>query len=211
MKNISLALNALLLVAVSYLYYLHFSSSRSNPSLAETSDSTNTVVEIAPKDVKDYPIVYVNADSLYEKYDYVIALKKDLLSKQKFMENSYQTQVQDFQQKYYQLQQQAQAGQITADQAKIEEEKLAKQKETIDGLEMNLGKLQEEIAKKNQGVQVLIGEFLERYNKDGLYKFVLAYTSTTGGILFADSELDITNDVVGGLNAEYAAQKNKRK
>lgn len=211
MKNISLALNALLIIAVGFLYYLHFSGTKKTASETETSTDTSKVkLDVKPTEIKNYPIVYVNGDSLYEEYEYVKEIKKDLLARQKNMEAAYQSQVADFQKKYYELQQRAQAGQINQDVAKVEEEALGKQKSYIDGLEKNLGKLQEEIAQKNQGITVLISEFLERYNKEGHYKYILAYTSISGSLLFADKNLDITNEVVAGLNAEYNAQKNKK-
>ena len=50
MKNISLILNALLIAAVGYLYYLHFASGKETATAGASDEST--VTPISPKDIK---------------------------------------------------------------------------------------------------------------------------------------------------------------
>jgi outer membrane protein len=60
MKNLSLILNAVLLVAVGILYFLHFSGSN------ETSSSGGFITEGG-----NLSVAYINSDSVLEHYDYL--------------------------------------------------------------------------------------------------------------------------------------------
>jgi Skp family chaperone for outer membrane proteins len=56
-------------------------------------------------------------------------------------------------------------------------------------------------------VQENIKSFLKTYNQDYGFTYVLAYSSEAGGILLGDPALDITKDVVAGLNEIYDAEQ----
>jgi outer membrane protein len=47
-----------------------------------------------------------------------------------------------------------------------------------------------------------IRAYIEKYNKDNKYEYVLGY-SLGGGILFADKSLDVTQKIIEGLNKAY--------
>ena len=71
MKNLSLILNAILLVAVGVLYYLHFSTGKSSGA----SESTT-----APGDLK---VAYINADTVLKYYEYLKTTKVKMEEKTK--------------------------------------------------------------------------------------------------------------------------------
>ena len=62
----------------------------------------------------------------------------------------------------------------------------------------------------NRNVLNSIMEYLKVYNQDKKYSFVVSH-SFGGPVLFADKGLDITKDVIGGLNASYAKEKATKK
>ena len=66
MKNLSLILNAVLLVAVGVLFYLHFSGGK------PASGGSELQLSGVPGDVK---IAYINSDSVFKNYDYLKANK----------------------------------------------------------------------------------------------------------------------------------------
>ena len=79
MKNLSLILNAVLIVAVGVLFYLHFSakgSTTAGPAKAEG-------ISIYQPDV---PIVYVNIDTLLSNYEYFNDMQNDFADKQSELE-----------------------------------------------------------------------------------------------------------------------------
>ena len=212
-KNFSLILNVILLIAVGVLYYLHFSSCNSTCETAtSTADSTAAAkpVVMTPKEIKASKIVYINSDVLNEKYDFV----KDLVSaaqiKQQRLENVYQKKGQEFQQKYTDLQQKASQGLLSENQTQIAQEELAKGKEELDKMEAQLQDLADEFQKSNDEVRKTVVDYVKEYNKTGQYNYILTYTEGPGGVvLLANDSLDITNEIVEGLNAQYRAKKKK--
>lgn len=222
MKNLSIILNALLAVAIALLYYLHFSS-QSGPKVPESTvdmakvDSISTFMRIA----------YVNTDSLWDKYEMINALQKELEAEKaasekkitgrtktleaqfKEMMTSLQKKAQDFEgsskgmseliyntrmQELQELEQNAQMFQAQA------QEEVSKLQQTLTN------QLLEKEAKGTADINERLKAYIKEYNKDKGFTYVLAYSSEAGGILLGDPALDITPDIVVGLNAIYEAE-----
>ena len=212
-KNFSLILNIILVIAVIILYYLHFSACN-NTCTTSTSTSDSTVAEkpiiMAPKEIKASKIVYINSDVLNEKYDFVKDLVASAQTKQQRLESVYQKKGQEFQQKYADFQQKASAGLLSENQTKNAQEELTKGKEELDNMEAQLQELQNEFQKSNDEVRKTVVDYVKEYNKTGQYNYILTYTEGPGGIvLLANDSLDITSDIIDGLNAQYKAKKKK--
>lgn len=95
------------------------------------------------------------------------------------------------------------------DQALQQESMEAQQ--TIQQLKEELGaQLMQQEADLNDEVQKLITTYLEKYNKDHNYTFILA-KGTGAGVLLAHDALDITSDILAGLNKEYEEKKKEEK
>ena len=211
-KNLSLILNVVLLIAVAILYYLHFACKNSCETYTNTADSTKIVVPpvMSPKEIKASKIVYINSDILNDKYDFVKDLVAVAQTKQQRLESVYQKKGQEFQQKYTELQQKAGQGLLSENQTKEAEDALQKDKLEIDKLEAQLQSLADEFQKSNEEVRKTVVDYVKEYNKTGQYNYILTYTTGPGGIvLLANDSLDITNEIVEGLNAQYKAKKKK--
>src|SRR5262249_46582728 len=85
MKNLSLILNAVLIVAVGVLYYLHFSH---RPGAANPATS---------QEVGDLKIAYINSDSVLHNYEYFKASRERLETKGKKLEQDLQNRAQGLQ------------------------------------------------------------------------------------------------------------------
>jgi outer membrane protein len=59
--------------------------------------------------------------------------------------------------------------------------------------------------RKMQDVKKKIEDYLKEYNKDKGYAFV--FSNSENLMYFRDSSYDITQDVVNGLNKQYAKKK----
>ena len=72
-------------------------------------------------------------------------------------------------------------------------------------LETRKATLSEQLQKKQiaftEQLQKNIDDYLAIYNKDNKYDFILSYTKT-GQILYANNALDITDEVLKGLNEQ---------
>lgn len=212
MKNLSLTLNVVLVLAVGYLYFIHFSGNKKTELKAETSsDSVALHVPVQAKDIKAAKIVYVNADSLFSRYEYVKDLKREAEGKQSRLEGAYKTKAQKLQADYNELQQKASTGALSSDQAKVAEQDLLTRKADLEAMERQLGDLANEAQQKNAILQDKVNKFLKEYNKNSNYNFILAYTSGGGSVLLASDSLDITHEVLTGLNEQYKSEKGKKK
>ena len=60
-------------------------------------------------------------------------------------------------------------------------------------------------AKMKEDILTKIQNFLKEYNKDGRYAYILSYEP--GFMFYRDSTLNITSDVIKGLNDLYTKEK----
>lgn len=214
MKKAPLIINAVLIVAVAVLYYLHFASCKSSCGASDENDSLAAAkpVVMSPKEIKASKIVYLNSDILNEEYDFVKDLTAAAQAKQQRLQSSYETKAQKFQQDYTELQEKASQGLLSENQANTAQADLIKRKEELDKMELQLQGMMEEIQKSNEEVRKNVVDYVKEYNKTGQYNYILTYTDNPGGFLIlANDSLDITREVVDGLNAQYKAKKENKK
>ncbi|MGO4877366.1 OmpH family outer membrane protein [Pedobacter psychrotolerans] len=160
------------------------------------TDSTTAAVSVNEK------IVFVNQDSLLTKYEYYKDLKNKFEKKTKDAQSDLQSKQQAYQREVTQYQQSA--GTLSADQRKTTEERLGRKGQELQAYQQNAGgALQNEQAVETEKLYDKVAGYLKTYSKEKGYKMVLTYSKGNSAILFADESLDITSDVIKGLNAEY--------
>lgn len=201
MKNVLLIINILLIVLVGYLFYYVFSKDKSAPKKQPIKVENNNP-EAASAPVGQ--IAYIELDSLEANYEFYQKVKSDYERKQKAAENEILSLQKKYQARTEQLQQQAAT--MTPEQqekAMMEINKMQQdfqtRRETLDKdlFDFNT-KTQKDVLKK-------IEVFLKEFNKDGKYAYILSYEP--GFMFYKDSTMNITPEVVQGLNAEYTASK----
>jgi len=79
---------------------------------------------------------------------------------------------------------------------------MIEQQTLIDLKEQYTNTLAEQEYQMNQRFIDSVTNFLQRYNKNKSFDYILGYTKG-GGILFANEKNDITYLVIEGLNKEY--------
>lgn len=210
-KNASLVLNVILLIAVAILYFLHFSSGKSAvPETAADSSAAVRPAVLLPKEIKASKIAYVNTDVLNDKYQYVKDISDVAKSNLQAMEANYKKKATDLQNRYTEFQQKASQGLLSENQTKEAQEELGKRKEELDMMEAKQQQLMDQLQVENEKVLKNIMEYIREYNKSSQYNYVLAYSNKIiGSVLLANDSLDITNEIVDGLNAQYKAEKKK--
>jgi len=193
MKNLSLILNGVLIVAVAVLYFLHFSA---------PSKSTATAGQSGPSDIK---IAYINSDSVLSGYDFFKSTRDILEAKGKKLDSDFRNRAQGLQNDYNAYQKNV--GNLTIGQAKAIEEDLAKKQQN---LQMYQQSLQQEVAKDEakitQDLYKRITEYLKTYSAEQGYQIVLKYDPSSD-VLFGAAPLDITKQVIQGLNEAYKVEK----
>jgi outer membrane protein len=197
MKNISLVFNIVLAIAVAVLYYLHFSSGK----------KTTEIVSPALTSADAPATVYVNGDSLLNNYEYFKEIKKNFEAKTKRTENDIIAKRSALEKEFAAYQQNAAS--MTAEQRAKAEESLMLKEQQFRQLSENAGvKLQEEESKVNEELFNKVSAYLKEFSKDKKYKIVMNYTKGNA-ILFANDSLDITQDVLNGLNEQHKEEKKK--
>ncbi len=211
MKNLSLFLNAILLIAVSFLFYKQYSK-KNTAEIEISGKETNTplapilpIASIASLP-KNMPLVFINIDSLYMHYEF--AKKEKAASEIKIAnyQRSYQAKTEAFQKAYEDYVAKAGAGKYTKEQGMEIEAGLQKEKSDIMYMEQNQEKMMSEFEKATVDVQKAVFEYLTRFNKEHGYYCALGYTRLGGNVLGINESLDVTNTVLEGLNTEYKSK-----
>jgi outer membrane protein len=192
MKNLSLILNIILLVAVSVLFYLHFSKS-------------SPVSDAAVVDPRDLNVAYINSDSVLKHFDFLKEQRDVLEAKTQKMEQEFRNRAQGLQNEFNAYQRNVSS--MTLGQVKATEEDLAKKQQNLQLYQQSLGQqLAEEEAKLNRELYDRITTFLKAYGTEKGLQLVFKYDPTSD-ILWAEDMLDISQDVIVGLNNEYKNEK----
>ena len=150
-------------------------------------------------------IVYIQLDSLVNQYDMYNDLKSELESKVQAVQEdltkkgrSFESAVKDFQAKI-------DKGLLTRSQAEEQQQKLVEREQNLQGLsQQKQMELAEEEAVMMRRVMDAIQTYITKYNQDKGYALILSVP-----VLAGDPSLNITQDVLAGLNEEYIKSKNK--
>ncbi|HTA63166.1 MAG TPA: OmpH family outer membrane protein [Bacteroidia bacterium] len=217
MKQTSLIINIVLIAAVAVLFYMNISLKKNVEALggatANPSDVLQTPATLAANNVnlKDAKIAYLNIDSLDYKYQYIVDNSKEYANKQMALESQLNSMAAKFQADYQDFQQAAQAG--VRGEAELSKQKAQLEQQQYDAAakQKQLENLGEEVAKKRGDMLKRVSNFIARYN-NGKYDYILAYTTANiSSVLYAKPGLDITKEIVDGLNTEYKTEKSSPK
>ncbi len=195
MKNLSLVLNIVLLAAVGYLYYNSFSGKKNN-RISEKNESPSMWKD---SNCNRPPIAYVDLDSLNENITYIKDRRKELEAEQKVIET-------DQENGYKNLQAQKdnflkKGASITQEEAQQVQASLLQQQQQIDGRKQIASqKLSEKNFSFMDDIQKKLKEFLTTYNKDKKFMYILTTGTGLDYMVYKDSTLNITNDVIKGMN-----------
>jgi len=200
MKNLSVVLNSVLLIAVVVLFVLHFSSEKVESG--DTSGNGGVNGEVS------FPLAYINTDSLLIKYDYAKLLKEKMLKKEESSRADFNEKAKVFQQDLMEHQRKLQNnGYLSLDRAQKEEQRLAKANQDLQELNTRLtNELMTEQNKINAELRDTLISYLKEYNQGKGYKVILSNTMGDN-ILYSEGGADITNDIVEALNARYNKSK----
>lgn len=153
---------------------------------------------------------WVNTDTIWEKYNFVTDVKAELATYEKNLQDQYAASVSAFQKEYDAYIKKASAYQLSLEEQKKTEEKLAQKQQGLQELDAKLSQqLMDAKTARNMEVHDSIVNFIARFNKDKKYNFILE-RSYGGGLLYADSTMDITNEIIKGLNKEYLTFKKEQ-
>ena len=204
MKRVNLIINIVLIIAVGALFVLHFTGmGKSKPLQTEEKFVENDGTE-------NGEIAYINIDTLMNNMDMFFDIRNQLIDKQKSSEAELNSRSKDFEREATDFQEKVRKGLVTRSRAQEIEQELYREQQDLIGLKDKLSlELAEEEQVLNRQLIYYIIDYLKEYNTDKNYQFIIS-NSLGGPLLYASNKQDITNDVVKGINAMYAKEREKQ-
>ena len=141
-------------------------------------------------------IAYVEVDSLLTQYEYCIKEKASLEAKSKQYEAQINAKMVQLQKATAEFQQKVQSGAFTSQaQGEAAQQRLVR-------LQQEGAKLQQEAQQKM--LRDSVQSFLKDYNKDMHFDMIISKQGDN--VLYANEKLDITREVVNGMNKRYQSK-----
>jgi outer membrane protein len=201
MKKLSLWLNIVLIIAVGGIYFLHFSGNKTSKNVEVNEDGTEVEIN------RDYAIAYVNIDTLIRNYDLFIDKSDELTQKRNESEAELQIQSKKFENEVRDFQDKVGKGLITRTKAQMLQQELGQKEQQLYATRDNLARqLSEEEQVMYRQVLNEVMSYLEEYNAEYNYKYIFS-NSFGGQLLYTDKGLNITSNVLVGLNEKYEETK----
>jgi len=192
MKNLSLALNAVLLIAVAVLYYLHFSGSKGSSAQALTTTG-------------DLKIAYISSDTVLKYYDYFKVNREKLEAKGKRLDQDLKNRAQGLQNEFETYQRNAST--LTMGQARAVEEDLGKKRQNLQLYQESLSQeMQVDQEKMTKDLYDRVTGFLRQYGQERGLQVVLKFDASSD-LLYGANTLDLSKEVVNGLNDAYKLEQ----
>jgi outer membrane protein len=201
MKNASTITNVILGAAVIVLFVLHFTSAKET---AETPASPEGTQQPAGD------IVYIQVDSLINKYDMFNDLRSEFENKAQTIQNDLNKRGRSLENDLKDFQTKIQKGLITRSQAETQRQQLqVRDQELQQYIQEKQMEMSEEEAVLYRKVFDALDRYLEEMNKDNKYALILSTSGSSNNVLNGNKKLDITDEVVSAMNDEYIKEKSR--
>lgn len=154
--------------------------------------------------VQGIKIAYVEYDSLMAKYLLAIDIHKEMMRKETNINNTIEQKANSLQEEQAEFTRKYQNNVFaTAERAQEEYERLARKEQEILQLQQTLvTEYENELQMYHRQLRDSVNNYIIEYNNAKGYDYIL--TKVGDNILYANEALDITQEVVDGLNSRYA-------
>ena len=152
-------------------------------------------------------IAYVDIDTLLTNYNLWKDLNEDMSRKEENVRVTLNEKAQDLQNDIEEFERKLNNnGFATRERAESEQSRILKKRQDLEELQERLSnELAIESNKNNVLFRDSINSFINQYNKQKGYNVILSRLGDN--ILYIDAEMNITQEVIDGLNARYKAGK----
>lgn len=201
-SKILIICNAVLLLGLIGIYIIHFTG-------IGTKSKVNVDATAPLEKEGGLTIAYVNTDTLLAKYQYAIDMEQELLAYKDQQEAYGRQQMEKFQNDYQEYLKNGANMTLTQQQAK--EAELKQRAERMSTLEQELSaKILERQMSENTKLLNAIFAYVREYNAaNQQFDIILRKTFNDSPTLYLNPAMDITDEIVNGLNEEYKSVKGK--
>ena len=177
------------------------SCDKSQPQVEAASETKQAPTELR--------IAYIESDSIVNQYQFCKESTLDLEKKSQNIQNTLSAKEKElnaaaanFQKKY------ESNGFSSREEAASQQAAIQRQSNDLQALQARLtNEMQQKTEEYNKALHDSVQHFLAVYNKDKKYSLILTKGGMVDNILYADKAMDITNEVVAGLNKAYKPAK----
>ena len=203
MKNTSLILSIISLVAVVVFGILSLTKGGKSADVQTNGEAVEAAVSKGD-------IVYVNLDRILMEYDMANDLRSVVETKVQNIQAEVNRRAKKLENEVIDFQNKIDKGLLTRTNAEVQSQKLQQQELEFNNYAAQKDQeIQEEQVVMMNQLGDAIQTFLNKYNEEKQYAMIL---TNSGGspVITADAALDITDDVLAGLNEEYIKSKNNK-
>ena len=203
MKNTSLILSIVSLVAVVVFGVLTLTKGGKSTDVKSEGDAVETTASKGD-------IVYIDLDRILMEYDMANDLRSVVETKVQNIQAEVNRRGKKLENDVIDFQNKIDKGLMTRSVAEVQSQKLQQQEADFNNY---AAQKQQEINEEQVVMMNQLGDaiqtFLTKYNEEKQYAMIL---TNSGGapVITADAALDITDDVLAGLNEEYIKSKNNK-
>ena len=194
MRNIAIVPGLLALLLTGVLFYVVYHKPQPVPAVISTDHSSQSASN-------NLRMAYFNLDSLEAHYQYFKDVLDQVKSKESEMNAELSGMEKNYQKKISEWQKKAPTMSQTESQEAQQEYAQMQQ-----NYQMRKQTLQESLMKHNEDLKTdirrKIEDYLKEYNKTKGYNYIISYDANSF-IYLKDTANNITDDLVGGLNAAY--------
>lgn len=214
LSKISIAINALLILAVGYLFYKTAAKKEDEVEIAMPSVQEN--VSSAFDDTSNYksPVVaYVNGDTIMAYYNYFLDKRKELEASLSKSEMKIEKEIKKAQDEYNELMNYAntQGDKLPPDEQQKISDRIMELDYQIQDLKANEeASLYKNEEKLNKDLMKRIHDYTSSYAQARNIDIVMNYQEVMQVILYGNPAYDITPDIVKGLNELYEKEKSEK-
>ena len=200
MKTKNFIFKGILALAVA----LSFSQCANNQNNAAPAPAANNE-EVANANLR---IAFVEIDSLLTKYNFCKDLNELMLQKEENIRTTLNEKAKKLENEMREFERKVQNNGFTSqERAQQEQQRILKQQQDLQELQQKLSdELAAENQKNNLELRDSISSFIKQYNKDKNFDLIIS-NSGLDNLLYAKKVLNITDEVVSGLNSRYTSKK----
>ena len=203
MKHTPLILSIIAVAAAVAALVLTLTTPKNTHKPAEAGESIQAVAG---------DIVYVRLDTLMMQYDIYSDLQSSFEAKAQNVDNDLNKKARKLESDIKNFENQINKGLLTRSAAEQQNNSLQQRQAN---LQTEAAQKQQELAEESQvllnQVMYAIKTYLEEYNKEHNFAAILTTTDASNVVIVGAPALDITNEIVEGLNAEYIKTRNTNK
>lgn len=211
MNKVLIALNALLIAAVGYLFFKVNNLSSGDVNSETKTEETKKPIVVENKNVPvTGKIAYINIDKINEQSLFVADMVKKLERTKSSIEASLENLSMKYEEKVKDYQSSASAGIMPENELAMKAKEIQAIEKDAQGKRVAMDNLGIELNEKNEVFKKEIKELiLDKYA--GKFDYVLTYSENVPLIVYGNASFDITDEVIVQINEIYKSKKEAKK